>query len=82
MTRGFSVHKVAAKSSDELTTCVPPPRRGEVGMRDAERVWTAPLVQGLREQNSMRCGCGRVSGLFVAAPAAGPDGFRDPLPNG
>lgn len=28
------------------------------------------------------CENGRVSGLFVAAHAAGPDGFRDPLPNG
>ena len=38
--------------------------------------------KGVREQNSMRCSCTGVSGLFVAAPAAGPDGFRDPLPNG
>ncbi len=47
------------------------------------RVWTARLAQGdWGKEIPMRCGCGRVSGLLSRHMAAGPDGFRDPLPNG
>jgi divalent metal cation (Fe/Co/Zn/Cd) transporter len=54
-------------------------------------LWTAwqkfhflvpPLRYRCRSPGSARCGCGRVCGLSVRRAAAGPDKFRDPLPNG
>src|SRR5271170_6824794 len=47
------------------------------------RVWTAPLVQGVSEKNPDAVRFAVVCPACVLRPAAaGPDGFRDPLPNG
>ncbi len=46
-------------------------------------MWTAPPMQGACDEKTLIwCESGRVSGLLARGTAAGPDGFRDPHPNG
>src|SRR5204862_6503555 len=63
----------------------PPRRRARATSRLAAtvgRVWTAPWMQGLRQKNSVRAVAVVCPACLLRHMAAGPDGFRDPLPNG
>src|SRR5207248_1849238 len=46
------------------------------------REWTAPWMQGLRQKNSVGAVAVVCPACLLRHMAAGPDGFRDPLPNG